>query len=308
MLRRKRRARRDHQVASELVWDSLELPTGLELEWLGTSGFRLRYEEATILIDPYISRVPLRSVALRRPIAPDAARIASLGLEADAILIGHAHFDHVMDAPVIAADTGAKVYGSQSCAHLMSLYGRRELAEVVTPYQKYEVGPFTFSFVPSVHSKLVLGLRVLYGGELTCEHLDELTAPAYRCGDVFAIHIEVAGKTFYHQGSADLIEDAVRPEYKGVDYFLAGIAGRGYTPRYLPRVLAAIDPRVIIPNHFDNFFLPLEAPLTMSFNVNLAAFPEEVSAVSNDFEIAVPRRVSGTPALSASEEAQGTSS
>ena len=309
LLRRRRRARGDFQVADELAWDDkLDLPENLEIEWLGTSGFRLACEGTTILIDPYVSRVSLADVALRRRITPDLRRIAALALDADAILIGHAHFDHVMDAPVIAATTGATVYGSQSSAHLMSLHDLDEQAVVVEPYDVYEIGPFKVSFVPSVHSKLVLGLRVAYGGELTCEHLDDLTAPAYKCGDVFAIHIEVAGRTFYHQGSADLIDDAIRPEHKGVDYFLAGIAGRGYTRRYLPRVLGALEPRIVVPNHFDNFFLPLEAPMAMSFNVNLAAFPDEVGAVSREFEVAVPRRVAAQPTLSAGAAASEISS
>src|SRR6187551_1683285 len=32
------------------------LPPGLELEWLGTAGFRLGYQGTQILIDPYLTR------------------------------------------------------------------------------------------------------------------------------------------------------------------------------------------------------------------------------------------------------------
>ena len=52
---------------------------------------------------------------------------------------------------------------------------------------------------------LQLGLRIPFSGELTCDHVDELTPQAYRCGQVWGIHVEVAGMRFYHQGSADLI-------------------------------------------------------------------------------------------------------
>ena len=302
LLRRKARLRRDLAVASELAWDRLELPPGLSLEWLGTSGFRMSCEGTTVLIDPYLTRVPLSDVIFRRRITPNHHRISALIPQACAILIGHAHFDHVLDAPVIARDTGAAVYGSRSCAHLMGLCDLTSQSVTVEPYKKYEVGPFRFSFIPSVHSKLIMGLRVLDGGELTCEHLDRFTSSTYKCGDVYGIHIEVAGRRFYHQGSADLIDEAIRPEYRGVDYFLAGIAGRGYTARYLPRVLGVLEPKVVIPNHFDDFFAPIEAPLGMSFNVNLAAFPAEVAAVSRDFEVAVPTRIEAAPQLSAGQE------
>ena len=94
--------------------------------------------------------------------------------------------------------------------------------------------------MPSAHSKLLLGLAVPFAGELTCEQLDGLSPGAYRCGQVWGIHIAVAGITLYHQGSADLIDDAVR--HRGVDVFLAGIAGRNFTDRYWERILPRLDP------------------------------------------------------------------
>jgi hypothetical protein len=69
------------------------------------------------------------------------------------------------------------------------------------------------------HSQLLLRLAVPFDGELTCDHLEALSPGAYRCGQIWGIHIEVAGATFYHQGSANLIDDAIR--HRGVDYFSA---------------------------------------------------------------------------------------
>src|SRR6185295_9425761 len=134
-------------------------------------------------------------------------------------------------------------YGSSSLAHLMALHGLGDRAVEVKPHHPYELGPFTVRFVPSLHSKLLLGYRVPFDGELTCEHLDGLTPGAYRCGQVWGIHIEVAGTTLYHQGSANLVDAALQPE--PVDVFLAGIAGRSVTPRYWERVLPRLDPRVV---------------------------------------------------------------
>ena len=49
---------------------------------------------------------------------------------------------------------------------------------------------------------------VPFDGELSCDHLHGLTPGAYRCGQVWGIRIEVAGTSFYHQGSANLVDDA----------------------------------------------------------------------------------------------------
>jgi L-ascorbate metabolism protein UlaG (beta-lactamase superfamily) len=166
----------------------------------------------------------------------------------------------------------------------MALHGLAAKAVEVEPYKEYELGPFTVSFVPSVHSKLVLGLAVPFDGQLSCDHLDALTPGAYRCGQVWGIHIEVAGTTFYHQGSANLLDDAIR--HRGVDFFLSGVAGRGFTPRFWERILTALEPKTIVPTHYDDFFRPLNTEMGFTTNVNLAHVPDEIHAVSRDFEVA----------------------
>ena len=139
--------------------------------------------------------------------------------------------------------------------------------------------------MPSRHSKLQLGLGVPYAGELTCEHVDHLTPQAYRCGDVWGIAIEVAGTRFYHQGSADFDETALRD--RDVDVFLCGISGRRFTPRYIERIVAALRPRAIVPTHYDDFFQPADRA-AFSFNVNLTEFADEVSRASRELPIHVP--------------------
>ena len=275
----------DRSAAAGANWRRFddELPRGLSLTWLGTAGFRLSYEGVDLLIDPYVSRASLPTVARRKPLTPSAALIEQHVPRADAVLMGHTHFDHAIDAPLIARRSGCPVFGSRSLGRLMQLHGLADRAVEVEVYRVYEVGPFSVTFVPSRHSRLLLGLAVPYEGELTCDNLDHLTGSAYRCGQVYGIHIEVAGVTFYHQGSADLIDDAIR--HGRVDYFLAGIAGRGFTERYWERILPRLSPRVIVPHHFDNFFLPLGAEMGFSLNVNFGSFLEEVRAVSGDFAV-----------------------
>jgi L-ascorbate metabolism protein UlaG (beta-lactamase superfamily) len=288
----KRSAERDDaQSLSELEHRMLEFPDGLEVEWLGVSGYRLNHEGRTLFVDPYLSRVPLRDLVLRRQALPDPAALDRFGGAAGevvGVLVGHTHFDHAVDAPAIARRFGCKAYGSDSLLKLMALHGLAESAVVVKPYQAYELGPFVVRFTPSVHSKLLLGLAVPYDGELTCEHLDSLSPSAYRCGQVWGISIEVAGTTFYHQGSANLVDEAVRE--RGVDVFLAGVAGRGFTRDYWQRILPLLDPKVVVPTHYDNFFRPLGQPLEFVSNVQLSALPDEIGAVSGDIQLAALAR------------------
>lgn len=286
-----RRSAADHAAQRELAGGQLGrvLPPGLELEWLGTSGFRLSFEGTTILVDPYLTRLPLRAFFGRRPALPDAAVVAARAPRADAVLVGHAHFDHVLDAPLIARRSGARVFGSRSTASLMRLHGLAPLMVEVEPYRTYEIGPFEVTFVPSAHARLVLGMAVPMDGDITCEHLDELTARDYGCGQVYGIHIRAGGVTFYHQGSAELIDEAVR--HRGVDVFLAAIAGRGFSRRYLERAIRRLEPRVVVPHHHDDFFRPLDRPMELSFNVDLCGAIEEVRRASRDVAVATLGRL-----------------
>jgi L-ascorbate metabolism protein UlaG (beta-lactamase superfamily) len=282
----------DAAAARELEGLPIELPRGLEITWLGVSGYRLTFEGVSIFIDPYVSRVPLRSLLLRRRALPDPAmidRYAQAPGEVAGVLVGHTHFDHAVDAPFLARRFNAKGYGSASLAHLMRLHGLDALAVEADPHRPYELGPFVVRFVPSRHSKLLFGRKVPMDGELTCDHLGGLSPGAYRCGDVYGIRIEVAGISMYHQGSANLDDAQLRDE--PVDLFLAGVAGRSVTPHYWERILPKLDPAVVVPTHYDNFFTPLGRPQDYALRVKLAEVPDEVGRVAGDARVAALPRI-----------------
>ena len=288
LARREQRERADTATLHDLAKTPLPLPSGLQIEWLGTAGYRLTYQGHTLLIDPYLTRIPLRATLRRAPALADPVlheRFLSRGTgSVVGILVGHTHFDHAIDVPVLARTLDTTAFGSDSLTRLMGLYGLRERAVEVAPHRPYELGPFTVRFVPSLHSKLLLGYKVPFDGALSCEHLDALWPAQYKCGAVYGIRIEVGGTSLYHQGSANLIDDEVPPD--GADIFLAGIAGRSFTEDYWSRILRRLRPATVVANHFDDFFRPLSAPLGFSTNVNLSALPDEISAVSRDIEVA----------------------
>lgn len=276
----------DRLTAEQLAWapGRSPLPPGLSLTWFGTAGFRLAYQGTVLWIDPYVTRLSLGALVRRKVVPASDAAVERWVDAADAVLVGHTHFDHALDVPAIAKRHGCKVYGSRSLQHLMGLHGLADQAVVAAPHVDHHVGPFRFHFVPSLHSKLQLGLGIPYSGELTCDHVDHLTPQAYKCGQVWAILIEVAGVRLYHQGSCDLVEDEIRDQ--DVDVLLAGISGRRFTKDYFSRIIRAVKPQLIVPTHYDNFFVPLGEPSKFSFNVNLTGFADEVRAATADVPMA----------------------
>ncbi len=288
LARRGRRERADAAALVDLAKTPLPLPSGLQIEWLGTAGYRLTYQRHTLLIDPYLTRIPLGATFRRAPPLSDPALhqrfLSPENGSVVGILVGHTHFDHVIDVPALARTLDTTAFGSDSLTRLMSLHGLQKRAVEVVPHRPYELGPFTVRFAPSRHSKLLLGYKVPFDGALSCEHLDALSPSQYKCGAVYGIRIEVGGTSLYHQGSANLIDDEVPSD--GADIFLAGIAGRSFTEDYWGRILRRLRPAVVVANHFDDFFRPLSAPLGFSTNVNLSALPEEIGAVSRDIAVA----------------------
>jgi L-ascorbate metabolism protein UlaG (beta-lactamase superfamily) len=286
-----RHERDDRAALRGLEQVPVPLPSGLGIEWLGVAGYRLSYEGHTLLLDPFVSRFPLRDVLLRRTVLPDPARVAAVDGPGTVVGIacGHAHWDHSLDTPALARRFGCNAYGSRSLANLMRLHGLGDQAVEAVPHHRYALGPFELSFTPSVHSRLVLGLAVPADGDTSATSLDQLTPQAYRCGRTWGIRVAVAGIVIYHQGSADLIDDAIRDH--DIDLFLAGIAGRNVTPNYWGRILPLLRPKVVVPMHFDDFFAQVEdEPLTFLPQVHLASVAAEIASVNPEVTVAaLPR-------------------
>jgi hypothetical protein len=75
----------------------------ISLRWLGCSSYELVHRGKVYLLDAWFDRGPRT-----RPVGFGQADV----IRAEAILIGHGHFDHIADAPPIAARTGAVIVGA----------------------------------------------------------------------------------------------------------------------------------------------------------------------------------------------------
>jgi len=247
---------------NEIAFDPRALEAGspaVTVRWLGTAGFELSCEGHTVLFDPYLTRASLlRCVA--SPLRSDEALLVRHLPRADAIVLGHTHFDHALDAPSIAKRTGARVFGSTSAAHLCRAAGVEEAqidvveGSVGAAAAVREIGPFRLIFHPSAHSPLLLG-RVPFEGEIAdCDAIPQ-HAKDYLCGAVFGVEVRVAGRTIFHVGSAEILPSVPRIE---ADLALVCVAGWSATQSFPERMMQTLSPRAVLLSHWDNFLLPLE--------------------------------------------------
>jgi L-ascorbate metabolism protein UlaG (beta-lactamase superfamily) len=228
--------------------------------WLGTAGFRVEHDGHVLLLDPYLTRASF-SRCLLAPLRADAALAQRVVPRADAIVLSHTHFDHALDTPAIARQTGARVFGSRSALHLCRSHGlpdaQLECVEPASgsgPYEA-EAGPFRLRFWPSAHSAFLFG-RVPFPGDIAdCSDVPMRTE-SYRCGAVFGTEVEVGGRRLFHVGSAELVERGWR--VPPVDLALACVAGWTSTERYPERLVVALSPGAVLLHHWDNFLRGLD--------------------------------------------------
>ena len=106
--------------------------SALTLTYLGTGGWIMAHDGAMVMTAPLFSNPGFVRTGLAT-IASDSARVERhmRSYEVDAarvILVGHAHYDHLMDVPVVARRyaTSARVLGSRTMANTLGTWSGLE--------------------------------------------------------------------------------------------------------------------------------------------------------------------------------------
>jgi Beta-lactamase superfamily domain len=114
------------------------------LRWLGWSTYEVAYDGKIILLDAFID-IDSRNVGLN---------IADVH-HADAILIGHPHFDHILNAPQLSAQTGAPIFVAPAGRKYLEQQGvRPERIKYVRGGDKIEMPGFTVQTALAIHSTI----------------------------------------------------------------------------------------------------------------------------------------------------------
>lgn len=259
----------------------------VRVRWLGTAGFVVETARTTVMIDPYLSRLPLPVLA-GSPLVPDEKAVrARLPARVDAVLCGHSHFDHLLDAPLIARITGAKLFGSRTTRAFGVAAGLEpeQIVEVDPTGGDFKVGDLEVGFVPSLHARILMG-SVPFDGEVSPPASLPARVWQYRMGGAFGIFVRAPGAALYHNGSADLVDAGLAGLH--ADMLLIGIVGRKYASDYVPRLLRLLHPSVVVPAHHDAFFSPLEDGVRLLPGVDMDGFVADVRRESPAVQIVAP--------------------
>jgi L-ascorbate metabolism protein UlaG (beta-lactamase superfamily) len=264
----------------------------VSVTWLGTAGVLITDGKTDILIDPYVSRFGIFQVAFGARLRPDQEAIKNwtsrLGKETiKAVAVSHSHFDHLADAPYFAMETGAVLLGSESTMNVGRGAGLAEnLLRTIHHNDTMNIGAFLLRFIESAHGPAFLG-RVPYPGKIDKPFIGPQPAKNYKLGQTFSILISHPSGTIVHHGSAGLIPGM----YDGIkaDVVLLGIIGRGNTQTYLKNIPLQLEAKLVIPIHFDNFFISLGKKMRIMPSARFKEFLSTAERHRSNFKLKIPR-------------------
>lgn len=259
-------------------------PGAVELTYLGVGGWIVRHGDAAIMTAPFYSNPSLLEAGLA-PIAADPERIdAHLPDVSDvtAILVGHGHYDHLMDVPYVMAERAprAVVYGNRTVAYQLAPSGvapgrvrvvEDEAGTVEAPGRWIALGDGVRAMpLVSEHGPHLLGLT-LYVGDRTVPMED---APGHAAewldGRTLAWLVDLlddTGRTvfrLYYQDAVARAPFGLPPELDdghGIDVAIVVPATYGQVPWHPERVVLRTEPRHVLLGHWEDFFQPPSAPV-----------------------------------------------
>lgn len=224
--------------------------------------------ETAIMTDGFFSRPGLPQML--GTIAPDEravdAGLSALGVRRLAAVIPvHGHYDHAMDAPLVARQTGALLLGDESVLNVGRGAGLPESAmSAVKPGDVAEFGAWRIRFIASRHAPTPFSSGK--GGEHTLQPLKPPARPtAWREGQAWSLLVQHrSGRSFLVQGSAGFVEGALRGQRADVVFLGIGALGKqssAYRAQLWHEVVDAVGARRVVAVHWDDFWLGLDRPL-----------------------------------------------
>ncbi len=200
---------------------------GISITWLGHATFLIEAPAGMqTLIDPWVAS---------NPACPASHKKLS---QLDAMLITHAHFDHIGDAVSLAKETGAKVVGM---VETVSWLGKKGVGNLL-PMNKggtQNVDEISVTMTHALHSCGISdGEQILYGGEAA--------------GYVVRFNNEMA---IYHAGDTAVFSDmALIGELYHPDVALLPI-GDHFTmgPLEATKAIELLKVPCVIPMHYGTF-------------------------------------------------------
>ena len=251
----------------------------LNIQYLGVGGYLFQYGEDSIMTAPSFTNPGLLNVTLPLSIEPDTDLVDKLlpahAKQAEFILVGHAHYDHLMDVPYIMQQhmPEATAVGSTTMTNIVTaVIDDARLLDITDHaadgqqpgrwiYNRHN----TIRFMPvkSDHAPHFMGVKVMSGKYE--DALTELPSTAYgwKEGQTYAYVIDfldIQQQPIYrihYQDAASNSPDGLMPvmaDTKTVDMAILCVAAFHQVDDYPEAILQQTQPKTIVLGHWEDFF------------------------------------------------------
>lgn len=245
-------------------------PDEVFLRYLGAGGLYLEWRGTPILVGPFFSNPSFPRAFLGR-LAADPVRLRR-GFEgmdlADvrAILVGHAHYDHLADVPAIVETFSprAKVYVNRTGANMLAgVPSVRGKVKTLEDGLDFEAGPLIrVRAVESEHAPLFWHLHWARG-QVARAWEEDWTRRRFRqlkAGTTFAFvidlldHLGAVRYRIYYQDAASPEGKGVPPEsLAGYDLAVLCMASFQFVKNHPGGILEELKPRHVLVTHYEDF-------------------------------------------------------
>lgn len=240
-----------------------------QVKFFGVSTLLFDDGKQQVLVDGFFSRPSLATTVFKK-IDSDSSKvnqiIQSHNLKrTQAILVTHSHYDHALDIPFLAKQLSqAKIVGSNSTLNIARGTNIPETQlQLVQAWQPMKFGAFTVTAIPSQHTPPTAVNNDL-GEEITTPLTLPTRFPSFKEGGSFDYLIQHGEHVSLVKASTGAIPKQF--QHLKVDTLFLGIAqlskqSEQFQQNYLQETLATLQPKTVIPIHWDNFFAPIEPEL-----------------------------------------------
>ena len=283
--------------------------------YLGVGGVMVQHRGRVLLTAPHFTNPPAPKVAVnlfgRGPVIdPDTALVRRLlpddAHRAGTILVGHGHYDHLMDVPFIADSLArdAIVYGSPSTVNMLAGdHGLRPRLEAIAPGDVGTVadtgrwitsrdGGFRFMALASSHAPAFRWwfMRYDFAPGIVDTVLSALPrrASEWKAGETYAYIIDVLGDAgatvfrIYYQDAASDAPLGLPPVTLGgrrVDLAILTVpSAENARPPAPAALVEALQPRYVMASHWESFFAPQTEGVQRSPASNFGHFAASMRA------------------------------
>ncbi|MCE6999807.1 MBL fold metallo-hydrolase [Saccharothrix sp. S26] len=238
---------------------------GMSLRWLGVAGWELLVGGRRVLIDPYLSRLPVFDGEGRFiPDHPLTVREdlvdRHLAERPELVLATHGHYDHLLEIPHVVAKHGSRVIGTETHRHLLTAQGvPGDDVIVASGGEHLDFHGFTVQVLRSLHSQFG-SYGYFAPGTLTAPPPSPpATISDLVEGGSLAYQVSAGGfSVLFLSGTANYVEREIaglRP-----DVLVLGMSGHANVYDYTARALRATRPKLLVPSHHDDMVTQLDDP------------------------------------------------